>query len=78
MRDDTDSHYEIHYKLLGESYTDRISNLDVPITDVVRELACRHLDAINDERFQLADIESGQALVVLHDVSIHRVSPEAP
>ncbi|MCG7372811.1 hypothetical protein MHL40_08995 [Pseudomonas luteola] len=70
---DIGQEYEIHYKLLGEPHTDRIADLNVPVTDVVRELAVKHLIAVNDAQYLLFDLEPGLPIVGISDVSIHRL-----
>ncbi|MFK3798172.1 MULTISPECIES: hypothetical protein [unclassified Pseudomonas] len=64
--------YEIEYNLAGEHHVDVIDNLDVPIIEVVHELAHKHHVALDDD--PLAD---GESLVDMPhvagitDVSIH-------
>ncbi|TWI52325.1 hypothetical protein IQ22_03468 [Pseudomonas duriflava] len=72
----TNREYEIHYKLLGEPHTDRITDLDVPVTDVIRELATKHLIAVNDAQYRLFDFEPGLPIVGISDVSIHKLEDE--
>lgn len=46
--------YEIEYTLLGEHHVDVIENLDVPIIEVVHELALKH-------HVELDDLSAGDA-----------------
>ncbi|EKN44021.1 MULTISPECIES: hypothetical protein [Pseudomonas syringae group] len=60
--------YEIEYTLLGEHHVDVIENLDVPIIEIVHELALKH-------DVELDDLPEGgmpQAAGIT-DVSIHSV-----
>ena len=60
--------YEIEYTLLGEHHVDIIENLDVPIIEVVHELALKH----HVELDELPMGETGLPLAAgITDVSIH-------
>ncbi|AHG42936.1 hypothetical protein N018_23005 [Pseudomonas syringae CC1557] len=60
--------YEIEYTLQGEHHIDVIENLDVPIIDVVHELALKH----HVELDELSGSETGIAHAAgITDVSIH-------
>ncbi|ARD13892.1 MULTISPECIES: hypothetical protein [Pseudomonas] len=62
--------YEIEYTLLGEHHVDVIENLDVPIIEVVHELALKHHVELDD----LSVGEAGMAHAAgITDVSIHSV-----
>ncbi|WP_263140833.1 hypothetical protein [Pseudomonas sp. RIT-PI-AD] len=66
--------YEIQYKLLGEPHADLITDLNVPVIDVVQELARKHNVAVNDELAAADDSDSAVPLVVpITDVHIHSV-----
>ncbi len=66
--------YEIQYKLLGEPHADLIADLNVPVIDVVQELARKHNVAVNDDN---AVDETGVPLVVpITDVHIHSVAAD--
>ncbi|AKT28774.1 hypothetical protein RYA05_28360 [Pseudomonas syringae pv. actinidiae] len=60
--------YEIEYTLLGEHHVDVIENLNVPIIEVVHELALKH-------HVELDDLSAGDAgmphAAGITDVSIH-------
>jgi hypothetical protein len=59
------SHYEIHYTMMGEPHTDVINSLDVPVVDVVVDLARKNNIAVND------DLLVDPAVLAISDVSIH-------
>lgn len=67
--------YEIEYTLAGEHHVDVIENLDVPIIEVVHELAQRHHVALDDDWHDAAaaDITTPHASGIT-DVSIHSVA----
>ena len=60
--------YEIEYTLLGEHHVDVIENLDVPIIEIVHELALKH-------DVELDDLPAGGMphAAGITDVSIHSV-----
>ncbi|TRX73965.1 hypothetical protein [Pseudomonas mangiferae] len=67
--------YEIQYKLLGEPHADLITDLNVPVIDVVQELARKHNVAVNDDN--AVAVDEGVPLVVpITDVHIHSVSAD--
>ncbi|KGS14735.1 MULTISPECIES: hypothetical protein [Pseudomonas syringae group] len=60
--------YEIEYTLLGEHHVDVIENLDVPIIEVVHELALKH----HVELDELPGGDTGMPHAAgITDVSIH-------
>ena len=59
--------YEIEYTLAGEYHVDVIENLDVPIIEVVHELAQKHHIELDD------DPDTGLHVAGITDVSIHSV-----
>ncbi|GGK00838.1 hypothetical protein [Pseudomonas matsuisoli] len=61
------SHYEIHYTMMGEPHTDVITSLDVPVVDVVVDLARKNNIAVNEEAF---DVPGAAAALAISDVSI--------
>lgn len=61
-------HYEIHYTMMGESHTDVITSLDVPVVDIVVDLARKNNIAVNDDDV-LLDPHVGVALTI-SDVTI--------
>jgi hypothetical protein len=70
-------HYEIEYTLAGEHHVDLIEDLDVPIIEVVHELAQKHHVALDDDFHGTGDSD----IAMLHasgitDVSIHSVEEE--
>jgi len=49
--------YAVHYTLDGDRLTDVLADLDVPVTQAVRELARRHLPAGRSlESVSIADV----------------------
>lgn len=67
-------HYEIEYTLAGEHHVDVIEDLDVPIIEVVHELAQKHHVALDDDLHPLADIDLATPHASgITDVSIHSV-----
>jgi hypothetical protein len=71
-------HYEIEYTLAGEHHVDLIDNLDVPIIEVVHDLAQKHHVALDDDPRSLAamDVELPHASGIT-DVSIHCVEDDS-
>lgn len=62
--------YEIEYTLAGEHHVDVIENLDVPIIEIVHELAQKHQIELDDD----LDPDTGLPHVAgITDVSIHSV-----
>ncbi|WP_122663109.1 hypothetical protein [Pseudomonas viridiflava] len=69
-------HYEIEYTLAGEHHVDVIEDLDVPIIEVVHELAQKHHVALDDVHHSTAvDLTTPHASGIT-DVSIHSVEEE--
>ncbi len=64
--------YEIEYTLAGEHHVDVIEDLDVPIIEVVHELAHKHHVALGDDPLGADDhcIDLPHAAGIT-DVSIH-------
>lgn len=73
-------HYEIEYTLAGEHHVDVIENLDVPIIEVVQELAMKHHVALDEDVDEISETYTGMPHVLgITDVSIHSVeNDEAP
>ncbi|WP_268799353.1 hypothetical protein [Pseudomonas huanghezhanensis] len=66
--------YEIEYTLAGEHHVDLIENLDVPIIEVVHELALKHHVAVDDDPLAEGDVTVNLPHVAgITDVSIHSV-----
>ncbi|RJX76050.1 hypothetical protein [Pseudomonas sp. LS-2] len=64
--------YEIEYTLAGEHHVDVIENLDVPIIEVVHELAHKHHVVVDDDPLDAGDPHIGLPHVAgITDVSIH-------
>jgi hypothetical protein len=67
-------HYEIEYNLAGERHVDVIEDLDVPIIEVVHELAHKHHVAVNDDPLEVGEPDADVPHVAgITDVSIHSV-----
>ena len=64
------SHYEIHYTMMGEPHTDVITSLDVPVVDIVVDLARKNNIAVNEDAF---DEAGPDASLAISDVSISDV-----
>lgn len=70
-------HYEIEYTLAGEHHVDVIDDLDVPIIEVVQDLAQKHHVALDDDIAHASNVDvltphaSG-----ITDVTIHSVEDE--
>jgi hypothetical protein len=70
-------HYEIEYTLAGEHHVDLIEDLDVPIIEVVHDLAHRHHVALDDDPQPSVAVEVGAPHASgITDVSIHSVENE--
>ena len=70
-------HYEIEYTLAGEHHVDVIENLDVPIIEVVQELALKHHVALEDDLHDINESYTGMPHALgITDVSIHSVEIE--
>lgn len=70
-------HYEIEYTLAGEHHVDVIENLDVPIIEVVQELALKHHVSLDDDQSGAASGEPGMPHAAgITDVSIHSVEDQ--
>ena len=70
-------HYEIEYTLAGEHHVDVIENLDVPIIEVVHELALKHHVALEDDPHDISQSYKGMPHALgITDVSIHSVENE--
>ena len=70
-------HYEIEYTLAGEHHVDVIENLDVPIIEVVQELAHKHHVSLDDDQNGSGTSEPGMAHAAgITDVSIHSVEDQ--
>ena len=70
-------HYEIEYTLAGEHHVDVIENLDVPIIEVVHELALKHHVALEDDLHDINESYTGMPHALgITDVSIHSVENE--
>lgn len=68
--------YEIEYTLAGEHHVDVIENLDVPIIEVVHELALKHHVALDDDPLGDGNSHLGMPHVAgITDVSIHSAEP---
>lgn len=68
--------YEIEYTLAGEHHVDVIENLDVPIIEVVHELALKHHVALDDDPLSDGNTDFGMPHVAgITDVSIHSAEP---
>jgi len=66
--------YEIEYTLAGEHHIDVIEDLDVPIIEVVHELALKHHVAVADDPLGSAEPHLDLPHVAgITDVSIHSV-----
>jgi hypothetical protein len=66
--------YEIEYTLAGEHHVDVIEDLDVPIIEVVHELALKHHVAVDDDPLGAGEPHLGMPHVAgITDVSIHSV-----
>lgn len=64
--------YEIEYTLAGEHHVDVIEDLDVPIIEVVHELAQKHHVALDDDPFDAGNPHVDLPHVAgITDVSIH-------
>ena len=64
--------YEIEYTLAGEHHVDVIENLDVPIIEVVHELALKHHVALDADPFDAGNPHLDLPHVAgITDVSIH-------
>jgi hypothetical protein len=64
--------YEIEYTLAGEHHVDVIENLDVPIIEVVHELAYKHHVVVDDDPLQTGNPPADLPHVAgITDVSIH-------
>lgn len=64
--------YEIEYTLAGEHHVDLIEDLDVPIIEVVHELALKHNVAVEDDPLDTGEDTLGLPHVLgITDVSIH-------
>jgi len=64
--------YEIEYTLAGEHHVDVIEDLNVPIIEVVHELAHKHHVAVDDDPLAAGDPQVGMPHVAgITDVSIH-------
>lgn len=68
-------HYEIEYTLAGEHHVDVIANLDVPIIEVVQELALKHHVSLDDDQSNAAEPGMPHAAGIT-DVSIHSVEDQ--
>lgn len=67
-------HYEIEYTLAGEHHVDVIENLDVPIIEVVQELAMKHHVTPDEDVAEISETYSGMPHALsITDVSIHSV-----
>jgi len=67
-------HYEIQYNLAGEHHVDVIDDLDVPIIEVVHELAHKHHVAVDADPFMDGEPDAGIPHVAgITDVSIHSI-----
>ncbi|HEX8595444.1 MAG TPA: hypothetical protein VF682_19545 [Pseudomonas sp.] len=67
-------HYEIQYTLAGEHHVDVIENLDVPIIEVVQELALKHHVALDEDLNEVSQTYTGMPHAMgITDVSIHSV-----
>ena len=67
-------HYEIEYTLAGEHHVDVIEDLDVPIIEVVHELALKHHVAMDDDPLGRSDMDANMPHAMgITDVSIHSV-----
>ena len=70
-------HYEIEYTLAGEHHVDVIEDLDVPIIEVVHELAHKHHVALDDDPRDATVIDATTAHASgISDVSIHSVEDQ--
>lgn len=64
--------YEIEYTLAGEHHVDVIQNLDVPIIEVVHELAHKHHVAVADDPLDAGNPHLDLPHVAgITDVTIH-------
>ncbi|HXQ99857.1 MAG TPA: hypothetical protein VN798_05665 [Pseudomonas sp.] len=64
--------YEIEYTLAGEHHVDVIENLNVPIIEVVHELAQKHHVALDDDPLDAGNPHIDLPHVAgITDVSIH-------
>lgn len=71
-------HYEIEYTLAGEHHVDVIEDLDVPIIEVVHELAHKHHVALDDDFHSAGELHlQAPHASGITDVSIHSVQDEA-
>ncbi len=67
-------HYEIEYTLAGEHHVDVIDDLDVPIIEVVQDLAHKHHVALEGMNEDGAESHIGMPHIFgITDVSIHSV-----
>lgn len=67
-------HYEIEYTLAGEHHVDVIENLDVPIIEVVQELALKHHVMLDEVLHSTGAFDDGIPHAAgITDVSIHSV-----
>ncbi|MCD5994376.1 hypothetical protein KDX38_11880 [Pseudomonas sp. CDFA 602] len=62
--------YEIEYTLLGEHHVDVIEDLDVPIIEIVHELAHKHQVELDDGLHSDTGLPHAAGIT---DVSIHSV-----
>jgi hypothetical protein len=70
-------HYEIEYTLAGEHHVDVIENLDVPIIEVVHELAQKHHVVLDDDLQGVTAVDEAAAHASgITDVSIHSIEEE--
>ncbi|MBC3952871.1 MULTISPECIES: hypothetical protein [Pseudomonas] len=70
-------HYAIEYTLAGEHHVDVIENLDVPIIDVVHELAQKHHVVLDDDVQSFIAVDEATAHASgITDVSIHSIEQE--
>ena len=70
-------HYEIEYTLAGEHHVDVIEDLDVPIIEVVHELAQKHHVLLDDELQSVTAVDEATAHASgITDVSIHSIEEE--
>ncbi|MET0611209.1 hypothetical protein [Pseudomonas caspiana] len=70
-------HYAIEYTLAGEHHVDVIEDLDVPIIEVVHELAQKHHVLLDDELQSVTAVDEATAHASgITDVSIHSIEEE--
>lgn len=67
-------HYEIEYTLLGEHHVEIIEDLDVPIIEVVHDLAQKHHVAVDDDPLSSEPQEDLPHVAGITDVSVHSVN----